>query len=85
MLFIILQVNLQDIFILILYFIFYIFLLDLFNYIILLYINHSILFIFYLFRATAMEYGGSQAIVQIRAVVAGLRHSHSNARSQLHL
>ena len=32
-----------------------------------------------------MEYGGSQARGRIRAVVAGLYHSHSNARSELHL
>ena len=29
-------------------------------------------------------HGGSQASGQIRAVAAGLRHSHSNARAKLH-
>ena len=38
-----------------------------------------------LFRATPMAYGSSQARGQIGATAASLRHSHSNARSQLHL
>ena len=33
------------------------------------------------FRATLTAYGDYQARGQIGAVVAGLRHSHSNARS----
>ena len=37
-------------------------------------------FFFFLFRATPMAHGGSQARGRIRAVAAGLRHSHSNAR-----
>ena len=37
--------------------------------------------VFYLFRAIAMAYGGSQARGLIRAIAAGLRQSHSNARS----
>ena len=46
------------------------------------------LFVFCLFafsRATAKAYGGSQARGLIRAVAAGLCHSHSNARSDLRL
>ena len=39
-------------------------------------------FIFCLFRATPTAYGSSQAMGQIRAVAAGLHHSHSNARSE---
>ena len=38
-----------------------------------------------LFRAACMAYGGSQARGQIRAIAAGLRHSHSNMGPQLHL
>ena len=37
------------------------------------------------FRATLSAYGGSQARGRIRAVAAGLHHSHRNARSKLHL
>ena len=37
----------------------------------------------FLFRATPMAYGGSQARGQIRGTAAGLHHSHSNARSEL--
>ena len=36
---------------------------------------------FCLFRATPTTYGGSQARGLIRAVAAGLPHSHSKARS----
>ena len=36
-----------------------------------------------LFRATPTVYGGSQARGRIRARAAGLRHSHSNTRSEL--
>ena len=36
-----------------------------------------------LFRAAPAAYGGSQARGQIRATAAGLRHSHSNARSKV--
>ena len=36
------------------------------------------------FRAAPAAYGGSQARGLIRAVAAGLHHSHSNARSELH-
>ena len=43
------------------------------------------LFYYFIFRATPIVYGSSQARVQIRATAAGLRHSHSNAGSQLHL
>ena len=46
------------------------------------------LFIFCLFaysRAPPTAYGGSQARGQIRAVVAGLHHSHSNMGSELRL
>ena len=37
---------------------------------------------FVLFRASPVAYGGSQARSLIRAVAAGLCHSHSNARSE---
>ena len=37
------------------------------------------------FRATPVAYGGSQARGLIRAIVAGLHHRHSNARSELRL
>ena len=37
------------------------------------------------FRATSMAYGDSQARGLIRAVAAGLHHSHSNAGSEPHL
>ena len=40
--------------------------------------------VFCLFRAAPTAYGGSQARSQIGAVVAGLCHSHSNARSLIH-
>ena len=42
---------------------------------------HFILF-FCLFEAAPMAYGGSQARGLIGAVAAGLRHSHSNTRSE---
>ena len=35
-----------------------------------------------LFRTTLMAYGGSQARGRIVALAAGLRHSHSNIRSE---
>ena len=38
-----------------------------------------------LFRATPVAYGGSQARGLVRATAAGLHHSHSNTRSELHL
>ena len=37
------------------------------------------------FKGCACAYGGSQASGLIGAVAAGLRQSHSNARSKLHL
>ena len=44
------------------------------------------LFSFFLsFMATTTAHGSSQARGQIRAVAAGLHHSHSNARSKPHL
>ena len=47
------------------------------------------LFIFFFFslffRAAPVACGSSQARSRIGAVAAGLRHSHSNARSELHL
>ena len=43
----------------------------------------SIFFVF--FRVALAAYGGSQARGQIRAVAAGLYHSHSNTESQPHL
>ena len=36
-------------------------------------------------RAEPVTYGGSQARGLVGAVAAGLHHSHSNARSELHL
>ena len=39
--------------------------------------------LFYLFRATPMAYGSSQARGWIRMAVTGLHHSHSKARSEL--
>ena len=39
-------------------------------------------FFFFLFRATPAAYGGSQARGPIRAVAAGLYHSHSNVGSE---
>ena len=39
-------------------------------------------FSFCLFRAVPEAYGSSQARGRIRAVAAGLHHSHSNARSE---
>ena len=42
-------------------------------------------FCFCLFMATLAAYGGSQARGQIGAVAAGLHHSHTNVRSELHL
>ena len=40
------------------------------------------IYIFCIFRATPMAYGGSQANGQIRAVATGLCHSHSKAGSK---
>ena len=42
------------------------------------------LFFFLLFKGTPI-YGSSQARGQIRTAAAGLHHSHSNARSKLHV
>ena len=42
-------------------------------------------YFFIFFRAAPMAYGGSQARGRIGAIAAGLRHSHSNFRSKLHL
>ena len=39
-------------------------------------------FLFCIFRAAHMAYGGSQARGPIRAVASSLGHSHSNARSK---
>ena len=44
-----------------------------------------LLFLFLFFQAVPTAYGGSQARGQIGAVATGLRQSHSNARSELHL
>ena len=49
------------------------------------YISPSLSLFFYLFKAALGAYGSSQARVQIRAAVAGLRYSHSNARPKPHL
>ena len=42
-------------------------------------------FIFLLFRTTPGAYESSQAKGSIGAAAAGLHHSHSNTRSELHL
>ena len=42
-------------------------------------------FFFFLFRAVLVAYGNSQARGQIRVAVAGLCHSHSNARFEPYL
>ena len=42
-------------------------------------------FVFFFSRVTPVPHGGSQAREVIRAVAAGLRQSHSNARSKTHL
>ena len=39
--------------------------------------------IYLLFRAAPVAYGSSQARGQIRAIAAGLQHSHSNLGSEL--
>ena len=39
----------------------------------------------FVFRAAQVAHGGSQASGRIRATAAGLRHSHSNTRSELSL
>ena len=39
-------------------------------------------FSFYLFRAIPAAYGGTQARGLIRGTTAGLRHSHSDVRSE---
>ena len=43
------------------------------------------MFIFCLVRAASEAYGGSQCRGRIGATAAGLRHSRSNARSELRL
>ena len=43
------------------------------------------IYLFSLFRAAPMAYGGSQARGPIQAVAAGQHHSHSNSRSEPHL
>ena len=43
------------------------------------------LFLFLLFRDTPSAYGGSQARGPIRAIAAGVHHSHSNIRSKLRM
>ena len=45
----------------------------------------QIFFFFGLFRAIPAPYGGSQPRGRIRAVAAGLRHSHSNTTYEPHL
>ena len=42
-------------------------------------------FFFAIFWAAPTAYGGSQARGPIGAVASGLRHSHSNTGSELHL
>ena len=45
----------------------------------------SFFFFFFYFRAAPAAYGGLQARGPIRAIDAGLHHSHSNSGSELHL
>ena len=45
----------------------------------------SFLFFFFAFWAAPVAYGRSQAGSPIRTTAAGLCHSHSNARAELHL
>ena len=47
--------------------------------------SFSFFFLFCPFRATPEAYGGSQARGGVGATAAGLHHSHSDARSELHL
>ena len=47
--------------------------------------THSFFGLFAISWAAPVAYGGSQARGRIRAVAAGLRHSHSNAGSEPHL
>ena len=47
--------------------------------------NFFFLFFLFLFRATSVSYGGSQARSLIGATAAGGHHSHSNSRSEPHL
>ena len=48
-------------------------------------VSHLFIYLFiFLFRATPEAYGGSQARGLIRAVAAGLCHSHSNTGSLTH-
>ena len=44
----------------------------------------NLIFFFFL-KAAPAAYGSSQARGQIRVAAAGLHHSHSNARSELHM
>ena len=44
--------------------------------------SENAFFFFLLFRDVPAAHGGSQARGQIRAIAAGLRHSHSNAGSE---
>ena len=55
------------------------------SWIILTFKSYYFIYLFCLFRAVPMVYGGSQARGLIRATVAGLHHSHSNARSEFQL
>ena len=45
---------------------------------------YSIIFYFLLFRAIPAAYGRSQARGRIRAMAAGLHHSHGNTGSEPH-
>ena len=44
-----------------------------------------VFWVFCLFRAKPMAYGGSQARGQFRPIAASLHHSHKNVRSKQHL
>ena len=49
------------------------------------YISFIFYFLFLLFRTAPGAYGSSQARGRMEATAAGLLHSHSNIRSELHL
>ena len=50
-----------------------------------LFLDEIFVFVLFCFRATPTAYGDSQAQGPIGATAAGLRQSHSNARSEPHL
>ena len=55
------------------------------NLCVILHYSYFLFFFFSPFRAALSAYGGSQAWGPFGATAADLHHSHSNARSELHL